>query len=520
MRPGLAEGVRLVHDPVRDADALLYPEGTLLLDGPAPDVVRLCDGDRDVEAIVGLLGELYEGVQAADVQELVTDLIDRRLLADRAGPDSDAAPARHLAGPAPDLAGPAPDLAGPGLDLAGLAPDLAGLAPDLAGLAPDLAGLAPDLAAPAPDLAAPGPHPSHVAFHIRNIAGKRLNRAPLPIGMVAELTYRCPLSCGYCSNPVQAGRDELDTAQWLDLLTQARHLGVLQVHFSGGEPLLRPDLPELAGHARSLGMYTNLITSGVGLTERRLDKLSGIDHVQLSVQHADATAADAIAGLRAHDRKIEAAALIRAAGLPLTVNVVLHAGNVDALEEIAAFAAGLGASRLELAHTQYYGWGLLNRAAIMPTADQIHRADEAAARVHGRYDMEIVYVRPDHHTGRPKPCMNGWGARQFAVNPSGAVLPCLAAEQLPGPKPTGTLEQIWFDSDLFNRFRGTAWMPDPCRSCELRDVDFGGCRCQAFQLTGDAAATDPVCSLSPHHQDLVPAGGPRPPVIPRRLGTS
>ncbi|MFG1995042.1 pyrroloquinoline quinone biosynthesis protein PqqE [Actinoplanes sp. NPDC048988] len=431
-RPGLAQGVRLVHDPVRDVDALLYPEGSLLLDGPAADVVRACDGRRDLAEIVKILAAEYDGVSAADV----SDLVGRPLFID-----------------------------------------------------------------------------AGAAACLQNVAGKRLDRTPLPVGMVAELTYRCPLSCGYCSNPVEAARDEMSAEGWLALMTQARDLGVLHMHFSGGEPVLRPELPELAAHARRLGMYTNLITSGVGLTARRL---TGIDHVQLSVQHADATAADAIAGLRAHHRKIAAAALVREAGLPLTVNVVLHAGNVDALEEIAAFAASLGASRLELAHTQYYGWGLRNRAAIMPTAAQIHHADEAAARVHGRYDMEIVYVRPDHHTGRPKPCMNGWGSRQFAVNPSGTVLPCLAADQLPGPKPSGSLEQIWFDSELFNRFRGTAWMPDPCRSCDLRDLDFGGCRCQAYQLTGDAAATDPVCTLSPHHRDLVPSGGTRPAVTPRR----
>ncbi|MFF5078522.1 pyrroloquinoline quinone biosynthesis protein PqqE [Actinoplanes sp. NPDC000266] len=436
MRPGLAGGVRLVHDPVRDMDALLYPEGSLLLDGPAPDVVRACDGRRGLPEIVAVLASSYDGVEAADVADLVADLADRRLLTD-----------------------------------------------------------------------------GGAAARARTISGKPLNRTPLPVGMVAELTYRCPLSCAYCSNPVEVSRAELDTAGWLKLLTQARDLGVLQAHFSGGEPVLRPELPELAAHAQGLGIYTNLITSGVGLTAKRL---GGIDHVQLSVQHADPAAADAIAGLRSHHRKIAAAALVREHGLPLTVNVVLHAGNVDALEEIAAFAASLGASRLELAHTQYYGWGLRNRAAIMPTAAQILRADEAAARVHGRYDMEIVYVRPDHHTGRPKPCMNGWGSRQFAVNPSGTVLPCLAADQLPGPKPSGSLEEIWFGSELFNRFRGTAWMPDPCRSCDLRELDFGGCRCQAFQLTGDAAATDPVCSLSPHHQDLIPAGGPRPAVMPRR----
>ncbi|MFD0521302.1 pyrroloquinoline quinone biosynthesis protein PqqE [Paractinoplanes durhamensis] len=318
------------------------------------------------------------------------------------------------------------------------------------------------------------------------------------------------------------GPRRADHGEWRTVLDQARELGVLQVHFSGGEPVLRPDLADLVAHARTLGMYTNLITSGVGLSHGRLDRLgaAGIDHVQLSVQHADTPAADAIAGLRAHERKIAAAGLIRRADLPLTINVVLHAANVDRLADIAAFAADLGADRLELAHTQYYGWGLRNRAALMPTADQVRRAGVAAAGVHERYghEMEIVYVEPDHFTGRPKPCMNGWGARQLAVTPTGVVLPCLAAQQLPGP-PAPTvrrqrLADIWYRSELFERYRGTAWMPSPCRDCELRELDFGGCRCQAFQLTGDAAATDPACSLSPHHGLLEPAT--RTPMIPRR----
>ncbi len=450
MRPGLAKGVRLVHDPVRDADALLYPEGSLMLTGPAPDVVRACDGRRDLDGIVALLARTYDGVRPDDVAGLVADLVSRRLLAEAGRP-----------------------------------------------------------ATPQTCAGSPG-------------AG-----APLPIGMVAELTYRCPLRCGYCSNPVQIDpvRDELTAGEWRAVLDQARELGVLQVHFSGGEPVLRPDLAGLVAHARALGMYTNLITSGVGLSHGRLDRLgaAGIDHVQLSVQHADTPAADAIAGLPTHERKIAAAALIRQSGLPLTINVVLHAANVDQLSAIAAFAADLGADRLELAHTQYYGWGLRNRAALMPSAEQIRRAGAAAIEVYERHSdaMEIVYVEPDHYTGRPKPCMNGWGTRQFAVTPTGVVLPCLAAQQLPGPPaPTvrgGRLADIWYRSELFDRFRGTAWMPSPCRDCELRELDFGGCRCQAFQLTGDAAATDPACSLSPRHEVLATAAaGERPPMIPRQ----
>ncbi|WP_436534314.1 pyrroloquinoline quinone biosynthesis protein PqqE [Actinoplanes sp. HUAS TT8] len=445
MRPGLARGVRLVHDPVRGVDALLYPEGSLLLDGPAPDVLRACDGRRDTIDILTILSETYEGVSADDVADLLGDLAGRRLLVDGGRP---ARVVRAAGSPADD-----------------------------------------------PD--------------------RR------PIGMVAELTYRCPLRCGYCSNPVQASGEELDTAAWIGVLEQARALGVLQVHFSGGEPALRPDLPELAGRARALGMYTNLVTSGVGLSASRL---ADIDHVQLSVQDASAVSADAIAGLRAHDRKIAAAALVRAAGLPLTVNVVLHAANVERVAEIAAFAVGLGAERLELAHTQFYGWGLLNRAALMPTVEQVGRADRAAQAVRKQFGsvLEIVYVQPDYHTGRPKPCMNGWASRQFAVAPDGVVLPCLAARQLPGPAAPSVREQgladIWSRSELFERFRGTAWMPSPCRSCELREVDFGGCRCQAFQVTGDAAATDPACALSPDHDRLVAATAvtTRPAMIPRR----
>jgi pyrroloquinoline quinone biosynthesis protein E len=466
VRPGLAKGVRLVHDPVRAADALLYPEGTLLLSGPAPDVVRACDGRRSCEDMVAVLEETYEGVALSDIVGLVEDLTARHLLVDAGRP----ATVRTCATGTPGI----------GTSRGG---------------------------------------------------GGGVGGVVRPVGMVAELTYRCPLRCGYCSNPVRVDpvRDELSTGEWVGVLDQGRALGVLQVHFSGGEPVLRNDLADLVGHARGLGMYTNLVTSGVGLSRGRLERLgaAGIDHVQLSVQHADVPAADAIAGLRAHEKKIAAAGLIRQADLPLTINVVLHAANVDALPDIAAFAAGLGADRLELAHTQYYGWGLRNRAALMPTTEQVRRATEAVAGVFERYGetMEIVYVEPDHYTGRVKPCMNGWGSRQFAVSPTGAVLPCLAAQQLPGPPPPDvrqwSLAAAWHDSELFNRFRGTGWMSDPCRSCALREVDFGGCRCQAFQLTGNAAATDPACALSPHHglltAPLSGAGpGVRPAVVPRR----
>jgi pyrroloquinoline quinone biosynthesis protein E len=327
---------------------------------------------------------------------------------------------------------------------------------------------------------------------------------PAPYGLLAELTYRCPLRCPYCSNPVDAAGPELETETWLRIIGEARELGVLQLHLSGGEPLARRDLTELVTQAARLGIYTNLVTSGIGLTEHRLAELreGGLDHVQLSIQDSRAEPADAIAGIKAHDRKRTVAALVRESGLPLSVNVVLHRHNVERLAEIAAYAAGLGAQRLELAHTQYYGWGLLNRASLMPTREQVAAADLVARSL--RLDgIELVYVRPDYYDGVAKPCMNGWGSRQLVVAPNGDVLPCPAASVLPGLSPENvlmtSLSEIWYSSASFNRFRGTEWMREPCRSCPRKEIDFGGCRCQAFQLTGDAAATDPACALSPDH---------------------
>ena len=303
---------------------------------------------------------------------------------------------------------------------------------------------------------------------------------------------------------------------------------MLQIHFSGGEPLLRADLDTLVRHARRLGMYTNLVTSGIGLSAARLAALvdAGLDHLQLSIQDADRDAADAIAGTPAYDRKLAVAAAVRASGLPFTVNVVLHAGNLDRLTAIAELAVGLGAHRLELAHTQFYGWGLRNRATLMATPEQIAGATAAVRDVHRRFgaDLDIVYVEPDYHTGRAKPCMSGWGRRQIVVTPTGDALPCLAAGQLPGLEVDNvrarSLDAIWYRSAAFNRFRGTDWMPTLCRTCDLRDVDFGGCRCQAYQLTGDAAATDPACHLAPDHAmltELVSASRPgrRPVPTPR-----
>ncbi|MFD1151050.1 pyrroloquinoline quinone biosynthesis protein PqqE [Saccharothrix hoggarensis] len=340
--------------------------------------------------------------------------------------------------------------------------------------------------------------------------------AEAPFGLLAELTHRCPLRCGYCSNPVDlVGRDdELGTAAWCSVFDQARALGVWQVHLSGGEPLARADLPELVGHASGLGCYVNLVTSGLGLTPERLAGLPGVDHVQLSVQDAQEAGANRIAGVKAFGHKLTAARAVRDAGLPLTVNVVLHRLNVDHVAEIVALAERLGADRLELANTQYYGWALRNRAALLPTREQLARAGEVVAAERARSAMEIVYVIADYHEAHPKPCMHGWGARQLTVTPNGDVLPCPAAGVIDGLGVENVadraLADIWHTSPAFEAFRGFGWMRDPCRTCARREVDFGGCRCQAFQLTGDAAATDPVCSLSPHRGlvDAILAGAP------------
>ncbi len=329
-----------------------------------------------------------------------------------------------------------------------------------------------------------------------------------PLGLLAELTYRCPLHCPYCSNPVTVpDTAELALPEWLRVLEQARQLGVLQLHLSGGEPLIRPDLAALVTRARELGFYVNLVTSGVGLDESRARELAdaGIDHVQLSLQDADRAAGDNTAGARVFDRKMTAAAVITALGLPLTINVVLHRTNIGHIAAIADLAAALAADRIELAHTQYYGWALLNRSALLPTPEQVVAAEQAVARaraLHGA-TMEIVYVVADYYEPYPKPCMHGWGRRHIIIAPDGRALPCPAAAQIAGLGIDNVTErslgEIWYFSPSFTRFRGDEWMSEPCRSCPRKAIDFGGCRCQAFALTGDAARADPVCQLSPDH---------------------
>ena len=331
-----------------------------------------------------------------------------------------------------------------------------------------------------------------------------------PLALLAELTHRCPLSCPYCSNPVELERasGELTGEEWRRVLREAAALGVLQVHFSGGEPMVRRDLGAMIAEAASLGLYSNLITSGTLGGEREIAAFAqaGLRHVQLSFQDHDPANADRIAGLAgAHARKTRFAAAVRAAGLPLTVNMVVHRQNLDGVAVMIDMAEALGARRVEIAHVQYYAWALENRAALLPSRAQLDAATHIveAARERLKGVLAIDYVVPDYYGVRPKSCMNGWGRQFLNVMPSGTVVPCHAAETIPGlsfpsVRDAG-LADIWYRSDAFNRFRGTDWMPEPCRGCDRREIDWGGCRCQALALTGDAARTDPVCALSPDH---------------------
>ncbi|GAA1256348.1 pyrroloquinoline quinone biosynthesis protein PqqE [Streptomyces javensis] len=332
---------------------------------------------------------------------------------------------------------------------------------------------------------------------------------PRPWALLAELTHGCPLHCPYCSNPLELVRRsrELSTAEWAGVMRQAGELGVVHTHLSGGEPLLRADLTEIVTAAESAGIYTQLVTSGVGLDGARLAALTaaGLRSVQLSVQHADPAASDRIAGHRSYAAKERAAALVRAAGLPLGINVVLHRDNLDALDTIIQRGLDWGADRIELANTQFYGWALRNRDALLPTRDQLARARETVRRWRDRLGgaTDLVWVVPDYFDGVAKPCMGGWGAVSLTVAPDGTVLPCPAAASLPDLDAPNVrdhpLEWIWDHSGAFNRYRGEEWMREPCRTCSRRAEDFGGCRCQAYALTGDAARTDPACALSPDH---------------------
>src|SRR5436189_2825296 len=352
--------------------------------------------------------------------------------------------------------------------------------------------------------------------------------APRPYALLAEITYRCPLHCPYCSNPVTVksavpngeqaepialgiahtttNNGELTTEEWKRVIREAAELGVLQIGFSGGEPLARRDLAELVRAAREANLYTNLITSGIGLGDDRVRDLrdAGLDSVQLSFQSDQPDLSDEIAGAHAHRRKLDVASKIRAAEISLSLNFVIHRRNIDRLPQMIELAESLGAERVELANVQFYGWAFLNRAALLPRREQVTRAREIATAAKARLagSMEIFYVLPDYYESRPKPCLNGWGQRYLSVNPIGDVLPCpTASSAIPDLRfenvRTRDLDWIWQESECFNRFRGTEWMPEPCRSCPQKEIDFGGCRCQAALLTGNAANTDPVCQLSP-----------------------
>ena len=445
--PRLAEGVRLHHDRHDGGPVLLYPEGVLRLNTTGAAVLALCDGRRDLAALVAALAAVYPDADglAGDVVAFLAAMADRGWV--------------RFSGPGPGTAAPA-----------------------------------------------------LTSAHLRDVGR--------PLGLVAELTFRCPLRCPYCSNPTHfpPSHRELTADEWRLVFHEAGDLGVLHALLTGGEPLLRADLPELVASARAAGLYTDLITSGVGLSAPRAGvlKAAGLDSVQISVQADGAALADAIAGAAAHAAKLRAARVVQAIGLPLTLNVVLHRLNIDRVGPVVALAEELGARRLELANTQYYGWAFANRAALLPSVEQVRAAEqiaaEAADRLRGR--MEVVYVLPDYFADRPKPCLHGWGRRYLTVNPVGDVLPCPTAGSIPSLRFENVRDRplavIWHESEAFNRFRGTAWMPEPCRSCALRDIDFGGCRCQAALLTGDPTNTDPACVLSPHRSTLSPAPEPAP----------
>jgi pyrroloquinoline quinone biosynthesis protein E len=339
-----------------------------------------------------------------------------------------------------------------------------------------------------------------------------------PLWLLAELTYRCPLQCPYCSNPLDFARshDELSTAEWIEVFRQAREMGAAQLGFSGGEPLVRQDLVELIEAARGLGYYTNLITSGIGLTEEKIASFAeaGLDHIQISFQAADEEVNNLLAGSKkAFAHKLEMARAVKKHGYPMVLNFVTHRHNIDNIEQIIRLCIELEADFVELATCQFYGWAELNRAGLLPSKEQLVRAeritnewrDKLAAENH---PCKLIFVTPDYYEERPKACMNGWGNLFLDITPDGTALPCHSARQLPVEFPNvreHSIEHIWRHSFGFNKFRGYDWMPEPCRSCDEKERDFGGCRCQAFMLTGDAANADPVCSKSLHHDKILAA---------------
>lgn len=336
-----------------------------------------------------------------------------------------------------------------------------------------------------------------------------------PLWLLAEMTYACPLQCPHCSNPTEMAGigGELQTEDWLRVLRQAREMGAAQLGFSGGEPLVRRDLEEIVAEAGRLGYYNNLITSGIGMTEARLARLrqAGMDHIQLSFQAANAELNNFIGGTDTFETKKKMARAIKAHGYPMVLNIVLHRKNIDTIAEILDMAESLEADYVELANTQYYGWALQNREALLPTREQLAHAEKVTNEYRERlgHKMELIFVVPDYYETRPKPCMSGWGDIFLTITPDGTALPCHAARQLPGLDLPNVrdhgIADIWCDSHAFNQFRGFDWMQEPCRSCSERFTDYGGCRCQAYMLTGNARAADPVCDKSPDHHLITDA---------------
>ncbi|QIO06448.1 pyrroloquinoline quinone biosynthesis protein PqqE [Acinetobacter shaoyimingii] len=340
----------------------------------------------------------------------------------------------------------------------------------------------------------------------------------LPLWLLAELTYRCPLQCPYCSNPLDYAQhnQELSTQEWFNVFDQARQMGAVQLGFSGGEPLVRQDLEELVAYAHQKGFYTNLITSGMGLNEQRIARLkeAGLQHIQISFQASDPTVNNALAGSKhAFDQKYEMSRLVKQYGYPMVLNFVIHRHNIDQIEQIIELCLELEADTVELAICQFYGWAFENRQGLLPTQEQLIRAERITNEYRQKIQQhnikcKLIFVVPDYYEERPKACMDGWGKIFLTVAPDGTALPCHAARQLPIQFPNvreTQLSEIWYDSPSFNAFRGDDWMPEMCQSCSDKERDYGGCRCQAFMLTGDAKNADPVCGKSPHHQMILDA---------------
>ncbi|HEX3769812.1 MAG TPA: pyrroloquinoline quinone biosynthesis protein PqqE [Polyangiaceae bacterium] len=442
MTPRLRRGVRVRPDPRDGAPILLSPERGLRLSPTAAATVALLDGAASIEAVVGKLAAAYPTADRAridgDVRALLQDLRARGLVEGVEAGGARSAPRAEEDG-RNDEDDPAP--------------------------------------------------------------------AAAPYTLVAELTHRCPLACPYCSNPraLVGGHEELTTAEWLRVVDDAAAMGVMQLHLSGGEPLARADLEAIAARAHERDLYVSLVTSGLPLDRARLERLApSLDHVQLSVQDAAAASSDRIAGTVSFDAKMRIAAWVKELGLPLTLNTVLHRENIDRVRDVVALAERLGADRLELANVQLVSWALENRAALLPSAASLDAARAVAAEARGRLEgrMQVVFVLPDWHADRPRACMDGWGRRFAVLAPDGAVLPCQAARALPLVFETvrsRPLAEVWADGEALAAYRGDAWMRDPCKTCDRRAIDYGGCRCQAFALTGDAAATDPACALAPEH---------------------